>query len=251
MDNTEKFSGRAENYTKGRPSYAQEFIKTLYGTVGFNENSVVADIGSGTGKLSKQLLDMGSTVYCVEPNDDMRRIAQSELSSYSNFISVKANAEMTGLKGNSIDFITCAQAFHWFDAGKFKQECKRILKPAGKVVLVWNTRDMDSNFSIESYEIYKKYCPLFKGFHGGMRDDDKRIYDFFNNKCSKMIFENPLAFTREKFITRSLSASYSIKSGDEGFESYIRELEELFDKYCENGFVTVKNNTVAYAGEIL
>lgn len=250
MDNTKKFSGRAEDYTKGRPGYPQTLIDCLYTEYGFSDSSSIADVGAGTGKFSRQLLDRGSRVYLVEPNDDMRNMAQKELSNYDNAVLVNGSADMTGLEDNSIDFVTAAQAFHWFNADAFCKECKRILKSDGKVVLVWNTRDMSSEFNIKSYEIYKKYCPAFKGYHGGMRDDDKRISDFFGNNCIKINCENPLVFTKEKFIIRSLSASYSLKEGDEDFGAYINELENLFDKYSEKGIVTMKNNTVAYIGAI-
>lgn len=162
MDNTQKFSGRAENYTKGRPGYPSALFDCLYADYGFSDNSSIADIGSGTGKFSKYLLDKGSTVYCVEPNEDMRKAAENELGDYSNFISVNGTSDATALKDNAVDFITAAQAFHWFDAEKFKAECKRILKPEGLIVLVWNTRDMSSEFNIKSYEIYRKYCPLLR-----------------------------------------------------------------------------------------
>ena len=250
MDNTQKFSGRAEDYIKGRPGYPQALFDCLYDKYGFSDNSVIADIGAGTGKFSKYLLDMGSKVYLVEPNDDMRFAAQRELSDYKKAAFVNGCSETTTLNDGSVDFVTAAQAFHWFDAEKFKKECKRILKPEGKVVLIWNTRDMSSTFNVKSYEIYKKYCPAFKGYHGGMKDDDKRISDFFNNNCDKIIFENPLIFTKNKFITRSLSASYSLKNGDKNFDEYVKALEVLFDEYSENNIVVMKNNTTAYVGTV-
>ena len=250
MDNTKKFSNRAEDYTKGRPSYAQSFISMLYEKLGFDESSEIADVGSGTGKLSKQLLENGSKVFCVEPNEDMRKIAERELSCFDKFISVEGTSSDTKLNDNSVDFITVAQAFHWFDPEKFKKECKRILKDNGKVILVWNTRDMSDEFNRKSYDIYKKYCPDFKGYHGGMKDDDSRISDFFSGNCQRISFENSLEFTRDKFITRSLPASYSLKEGNSDFEQYIKELGDLFDRFSQNGIVTVKNNTVAYIGKL-
>ncbi len=84
-----------------------------------------------------------------------------------------------------------------------------------------------------------------------MKDDDKRISDFFENDFRKIVFENPLVFTKEKFIKRSLSASYSLKQGDVDYERYIDELENLFDEYSENDIVTMKNNTTVYIGGIL
>ncbi|MCM1286041.1 MAG: class I SAM-dependent methyltransferase [Acetobacter sp.] len=250
MDNTKKFSGRAENYTKGRPGYPQALIDSLYNSYGFSADCTIADIGAGTGKFSRPFLEMGSIVYLVEPNDDMRITAEKELSIYKNAIFINGSADMTGLDDCSVNFVTAAQAFHWFDADKFKNECKRILKPDGKVILVWNTRDMSSDFNIESYEVYRKYCPEFKGYHGGMKDDDQRIFEFFNNSYEKSVFENPVAFTKDRFITRSLSASYSLKSGDNNFDNYIRDLETVFDKFSKNDVVIMKNNTTAYIGTV-
>ena len=250
MDNTKKFTGRADDYTNARPSYSEAFIKMLFEKLGFNENTIVADVGSGTGKLSKQMLEKGCTVYCVEPNDDMRNTAEKELGCFDSFRSVNGNASDTKLESSSIDFVTVAQAFHWFNADEFKRECLRILKPHGKVILVWNTRDLESEFNAKSYEIYKKYCPSFKGYHGGMKDDDNRIYDFFDNNCEKLIFDNPIEFTKEKFIKRSLSGSYSLKEGDENYDAYINELENLFDEFSNDGIVIMDNRTTAYIGNL-
>ncbi len=250
MNNTEKFTGRADAYVKARPSYSQAFIKMLCEKLGFGKDTIVADIGSGTGKLSKQLLENGCIVYCVEPNEDMRAAAEKELRHYKDFHSVNGSASDTKLNTASVDFITVAQAFHWFNADEFKKECIRILKPHGKVILVWNTRDMESEFNVKSYEIYKKYCPDFKGYHGGMKDDDGRIADFFDNSSERLSFDNPLEFTKEKFINRSLSASYSLSANDKNFDEYVNELEKLFDNYSQNGIVIMENKTTAYIGEV-
>lgn len=250
MDNKERFSGRSADYTKGRPNYSEDLIQMLSKDLHFGKGSCIADIGSGTGKLSRQLLDLGCTVCCVEPNDDMRRIAEKELGQYEHFVFVKGSSENTRLQPASVDHITAAQAFHWFDAERFKAECRRILKPGGNVILIWNTRDPRSPFNLESYEIYKKYCPDFKGYHGGMRDDDRRIYEFYGGDCKKIIFDNPIAFTSDKFIARSLSASYSIKSDNENYDSYINALQALFEKFSANGIVMMQNHTTAYVGKI-
>lgn len=248
MKNSELFSGRAENYREGRPSYPAEMLSYLYCECGFNENSVIADIGSGTGKLSKLLLERGSTVYCIEPNEDMRLVAEKELSVFDGFISVDGNAESTGLNDNSVDFITVAQAFHWFNPNTFRLECNRILKDNSKILLVWNSRDMTSPFNKESYEIYAKYCPRFKGFHGGVEVDDMRFLNFFDGEYKHIAFDNPLPINKDKFVKRSLSASYSLQGGDKGFNEYIKALEELFDNYSADGYITMDNKTDLYIG---
>ncbi len=250
MNNTKRFTGRAGDYAAGRPDYAADFIDFLYSDCGFDTSCVIADIGSGTGKLSRQLLERGSKVICVEPNDDMRLAAEHSLSEFEGFYSVSGSCDNTKIKEKSVDFVTAAQAFHWFDIERFKAESKRILKPEGQVILVYNTRDMKSEFNIECYKIYQKYCPLFKGYHNGMMDDDERICQFFNYEFKKVSFKNPIPFTKDKFISRCRSASYSIKSDNENYADYIKALEAVFDKYAEKDNVVMANNTVAYIGKI-
>lgn len=250
MDNTKKFDGIANEYTQSRPSYAAEFIECLFGKYGFSTSSVVADIGSGTGKFAKQLLDKGSNVICVEPNTDMRLVAEKELCEYPNFNSVSGSAENTMLPDNSVDFITTAQAFHWFDTKSFKAECSRIIKPNGKAFLIWNTRNNEALINQELHRVYSKYCPDFKGFSGGTKPHDDRIKDFFNNNYEYITFDNPLYFAREKFINRSLSGSYSLKKDDSNFDLYIEEIEKIFDEFEIDGIVKIENQTVAYVGTL-
>ena len=250
MDTTMKFDGRAKDYITGRPSYAEELIDCLYSNYGISESSVIADIGSGTGKFAKHLLERGSEVYCVEPNNDMRCIAESELCGYKRFHSVLGDAENTTLETGLVDYVTTAQAFHWFDVKKFRQECSRIIKNNGKVFLVWNVRDNTDLLNRELYQIYSKYCPDFKGFSGGIEKDDPRIKEFFNGQYDYVAFDNPLYFDKEKFIARSLSGSYSLKEGDKEYAAYMEALSSLFDKHSDNGTVSILNCSVAYIGVV-
>lgn len=135
MDSTKAFDGIASVYVKGRPTYAEKFVDDLYNKLGITTESIVADIGSGTGKFAEQIIKKGSFVYCVEPNDDMRNQSIKVLDKYSNKQCIAGGAENTGLKEHSVDYITTAQAFHWFNVKLFKNECIRILKPNGKVSL--------------------------------------------------------------------------------------------------------------------
>ena len=108
---TQQFTGKADAYKKGRPDYPEAVFEDLYARFGFTSGSVIADIGSGTGKFCKPLLQRGSTVYAVEPNGDM--LAQSALNADPLYHPVKAGAEATTLPAASVDHITCAAAFHW------------------------------------------------------------------------------------------------------------------------------------------
>ncbi|WP_133013899.1 class I SAM-dependent methyltransferase [Clostridium cuniculi] len=249
MESTQKFNGLADVYTLGRPGYANELIDYLYLQHGFSDQSVIADIGSGTGKFSKLLLDKGSAVYCVEPNNDMRNKAIKELFKYKKFHSINGTATETTLDESSVDFITVAQAFHWFNVPLFKEECKRILKEDGRVFLIWNLRDTCSEINLHSFEIFSKYCPNFKGFSGGIEKDDVRIKEFFNEKYNYVEFDNPILYTTQDiFINRCLSSSYSLKEGDKNYQKYLEELSKLYDKHVDNNILTMPNKTVAYFG---
>ena len=249
MDTSKKFDGRAKDYTSGRPGYPAELTDRLYDRYGFSKGSVIADIGSGTGKFARLLLERGSEVYCVEPNGDMRAEAENELSKYAGYHSFNGDAENTSLASGMADFVTSAQAFHWFDTDRFKSECRRILKTGGTAVLVWNIRDMNDPVNRELYDIFKVYCPRFNGFGGGIKKDDERIVRFFGGNYERISFEHPLFYDKERFIARCLSGSYSLKQGDERYNEYIRETECVFEKYARGEIVTIGNSTVAYIGK--
>lgn len=249
--NENKFNGMGKVYAQFRPSYPQAFIDYLISKVGINPDAVLADIGSGTGKLTRQLLEIGSRVFAVEPNADMREIAERDLSPFENFISVSASAENTALPNESVDFITAAQAFHWFDKQLFKNECKRILKANGKVILVWNSREEESRFVQKNDEINRKYCPNFMGFSGGMRGtDDNAFSEFFCGEYETVNFDNPLRFDENGFIGRNLSSSYALKEKDENYSEYLQALKSLFDEYRSGDYVVMPTKTCCYIGMV-
>ena len=249
MNVRKNFDGYADDYTVGRPQYSEELIDRILPDEP-SASFAAADIGSGTGKFSAQLLARGFEVYSVEPNDDMRRVAEEELKGFELFHSVNGGAEDTMLGNDSVDLVTTAQAFHWFDTDKFRSECRRILKDGGKAALIWNVRDMEAPINQELYEIYKKYCPRFVGFSGGIVKDDPRIKKFFDGRYEYISCTNPLTLDKERFIARSLSGSYSIKEGDPLYEEYMASILDVFSRYSEEGSVVIPNSSVAYLGTV-
>lgn len=248
MDNTGKFTNKADNYVKYRPTYPKEFIDYLSSEVGFGKDSVVADIGAGTGILTKLLLDRAKSVYAVEPNLHMRQAGEKYCSEYKNFTAVDGTAEETSLPDKSVDFITAAQAFHWFDRDKAGLEFRRILKSGGKVVLVWNSRISSSEFIMENDELCRRICPNFNGFSGGT-DEDGTIFDFFRDgKCDCRIFNNDRQLSLEEYIGGSLSASYAPFEGEPNYNTFVEGLTKLFEKYSSGGKLLMPNNTRSYAG---
>lgn len=246
MDNTKKFDSKAEAYSKGRPSYPKELFAFLKEKFGLGKNSTVADIGSGTGIFTEQLAKVCGKVYAVEPNKDMRQAAEVRLKILSNVVSVDGAAEETTLENGSVDFVTAAQAFHWFDVEAFGRECRRILKSGGRVFLVWNRRDMDAEINRRLHDVCKKFCPDFTGFTGGENNDEKKIRVFYGKAFGQEEFRNPVTYTRERFVSRCLSSSYSIGESDIGYNDYLRSLNEVFDEYAKGETLTVPNSAVVY-----
>src|SRR5438045_2409799 len=97
-DSVARFSNRAENYARFRPSYPAGVIKVLETHCGLTKRSMIADVGSGTGILSKLFLNNGNAVIGIEPNPEMRRAGERILGGFPNFTSTDATAEATTLE---------------------------------------------------------------------------------------------------------------------------------------------------------
>ncbi|MCL2772618.1 MAG: class I SAM-dependent methyltransferase [Oscillospiraceae bacterium] len=250
--NEDRFTGKADIYKKFRPTYPKELMDYLYSEVGFSKDSIIADIGAGTGIFSRLLLERGSHVYCVEPNGDMRQTAIEDLSEYKNFVSVNAPAENTGLPEHNVDFVTAAQAFHWFDRQAFKAECQRVLKDSGKVVLVWNIRDSKCDIIKKEYVIREKYSIDSKGLGGSGGPPEDYLEFFADRVCEVRTFRNDLEFDRESFIGRNVSASYIPRESEdpEKYRGFVKELNELFDEYNVNGILNFPHFTESYVGRV-
>jgi len=242
-DNTQKFSGKADVYQKARPAYAPDMFVCLQQDFGVGPGSVVADVGSGTGILTRQLLEMGLKVFAVEPNMDMRQVAEQELGGVESFVSVAATAEHTTLPDESVDFVFAASAFHWFDPLAFKAECQRILKPGGRIFLIWNEKQLMDEIQQGRKAIFEKYSGKPSGGH---KEKMGFKHEFFDGHLGELHFPNPITYDRDRFVDRELSSSYSLTESDENYEAYVAELGELFDRFSVDGIITVPQATVLY-----
>jgi ubiquinone/menaquinone biosynthesis C-methylase UbiE len=249
-DTVERFSNRVENYVKYRPSYPKEVLDLFRDEMNLTENSVTADIGSGTGISAKIFLENGNEVFGVEPNAAMRNAAEEFLRDFPKFKSVDGTAENTNLTDNSIDFVIAAQAFHWFDKDKTRTEFKRILRENGFVALIWNERQLDSNDFLREYEeLLKKYGTDYeKVRHDNL---DRRIFeDSFQTEFSLKTFPNAQLLDFEGFRGRILSSSYMPSADDSRFEPMNIELQRLFAKYAESGKIKVLYNTNIFFAQL-
>lgn len=248
MSHLERFSNRVEDYAKYRPRYP-EALADFLADYGLQPGSVVLDAGSGTGLFSELLLSRGTTVYGVEPNEGMRQEAVNRLNANEQFVSLSGSAEATGLPGESVDLITAAQAFHWFDVKATKQEWKRILKPGGWVALVWNERD-DSNPLTAGYgELSRAFVDKDQAVRR-LANPESQIDDFFSpNPVQRHTFPNRQTLDRAGLIGRALSSSYWPKEGP-AHEASIRRLNELFEEYQTDGTVEFPYITELFLGQL-
>jgi SAM-dependent methyltransferase len=249
-DSKVRFTDRAENYAKYRPGYPAELIDLLKTECGLGEISVVADIGSGTGILTELLLRQGAHVFAVEPNQSMRKIAEVQLSSFAKFRSIDATAEATSLDSGSVDIVTAAQAFHWFNVNPTKMEFIRILKPCGWVVLIWNERLIDATPFLREYErLLLKYGTDYQIVRH--ENAENKIEDFFApEKYFTKNLDNQQRLDFESLKGRLISSSYTPPPGHPNFEPMLALLEKLFSAHEQGGTVTIEYVTRVYYGNL-
>ncbi len=157
-DPTTRFAVHADAYARGRPGYAPALVPLLQG-LGFGRGMVIADLGAGTGASCAVILATGARVIAVEPEAGMRGHALARFADESRFTAVDGRAEATTLPDGSVDHVTAMQAMHWFAIAPLRAELTRILRPGGRVVLVWNTRQATTPAGRDLEAIYRQFAP--------------------------------------------------------------------------------------------
>ena len=243
--NEQKFTGKADLYEKFRPSYPDALIDFLYDNAKC-EN--VADIGAGTGKFTRCLLRKPWSVTAVEPNDDMR----AKLEDIVGIKIVNAPAENTTLADKSVGLVTTAQAFHWFDEERFREECRRILADGGQLAIVFNERNLaECEISRVRDGICMRYCGAYHTGHVGKRSNKEGAAFLKNEYFSEMklfTMENNVEEDEQTFIGDTLSRSYAIGEDNENYARFVGELKDAFAKHESGGAVTIKYTAACYLG---
>lgn len=251
-DPTRRFASRVAHYIRWRPGYPAEVIALLERECGLTSSSVVADIGSGTGLLTRLLLEHGNPVFGVEPNTEMREAGQALLSAYPRFTSVAASAEASSLADASVDLIVAGQAFHWFDRTAARREFVRILRPGGMVALIWNER------LVEPSDFLREYERLLRDYALDYREVDHRNIDeavltgfFAPAGFHEARFAFRQVFNLEGLRGRTISASYMPEPGHPRFEPMIDALTACFVRHARNGTVDFDYATRVFYGRLL
>ena len=251
IDSKKRFTDRVEDYVKFRPSYPTDIIAFLEENALLTKSSVIADVGSGTGLLTKIFLENGNKIFGIEPNKEMRMAGEKFLKQYDNFVSINGSSEETTLIDESIDLITAGQAYHWFNIEKTALEFKRILKQSNKenIVLIWNTRTDKTEFNRAVERIIKKFSNDYEHVsHTQDKNKDQNI--FFNTVFKRKTFPNYQELTFDGLLGRLLSSSYMLKKTDERYPTFENELKKIFTCYEVNGTILLDYETELFYGKL-
>ncbi len=248
---TGRFSGRVEAYRRYRSRYPREIIPLLREKCGLTAESIVADIGAGTGMLAEVFLENGNRVFAVEPNAEMRAACEELTAQYPRLTCVDGTAENTRLPDSSIDLIAVGRAFHWFDHAKCRPEFQRILRPNGWVALVGQGPR-------------RREAPISRDYQAILREhgiDYARLYSRYNVKeAVKGFFEDgalqQAEFPGEEELTyealegHTLSLSVTPKPDHPGFPAMQAALKSYFEKYQHDGTIRLPMNCHVYMGQL-
>jgi SAM-dependent methyltransferase len=247
---TSRFSDRVDNYVRYRPGYPTEIIRTLKSECGLAPSHVVADIAFGTGIWTRLLLENGNRVFGVEPNAEMREAGERLLKHFPKFTSVAGTAEATTLADHSLDFVTAAQAAHWFNRVQARREFVRILKPGGWLVLMWNERLTDSTKFLRDYEqLLITYGTDYQDVRHEHASD--AVNEFFDPApFHERVFEMRQDFDYTGVEGRLLSSSYAPGLGHPQHAPMLTELRRIFDECAVDGRVAFEYKTRLFFGRL-
>jgi ubiquinone/menaquinone biosynthesis C-methylase UbiE len=241
METHTRFNDYVELYDKYRLKYNSDVINKIIEFITSSGNNIetIADIGAGTGILTRQLLKYNFKTFSLEPNEFMRNKSIKK-DTKSKITHINGTSIKTTLKTSSIDIIFVGTAIHWFEPKKTLKEFKRILKKNGFLVLL---RMGDTGqIGEDLHNLNKKY----------RTDNNNKVLTRYNkdmknysNEFHTILSRKPVNFTIEQFIGLQLSMSTAPKKDDEIYDSYIKELSDIYKKNSKKNKLTTINRTTA------
>lgn len=250
-DSTRRFSSRVADYVRYRPGYPTAIVDELHRWGALWPGAVVADVGSGTGLLTRVFLAAGYKVFGVEPNAEMRAAGEEQLRHAAGFVSVDGTAEATTLASESVDWVVAGQAFHWFDRAKAKVEFQRILRGDGWVALIWNERRVGTTAFLAAYEhlLHAYATDYAKVDHRQISPEVLKAF-FAPQGYRSFQFENRQVFDFVGVRGRLLSSSYAPAAGHPRHEAMVQELKRIFDQHQQDGTVVFEYDTQVHMGKV-
>jgi len=235
------FTNLARNY-HNRPSYDIELINTLLAHMDIGksrEKIKVAEIGAGTGKLTKILLESSFNVTAVEPNDEMRKEGKKYTTDYS-VDWLKGSGEETGLSDSEFDWVIMASSFHWTNPLKSLPEFSRILKSNGFFTAMWNPRNLvEGTVFYDIEKMIHSQMPNMKRISSGLKKQTKDWSEiitesgvFENVKYIETKFQEIMDHKRYMGIWRSVN-DIRVQAGERLFEEILEKIKLMISDYKE------------------
>ena len=242
------FSRKVAAYAASRPDYPDALFDALQAVCVLSSDKTVADIGAGTGLLTRSLLPRVRLVTAIEPSDDMRAACDAQLADHDNYQSLRGTAEHIPLGDACVDLITAAQAFHWFDIDAARQECLRVLHPAGQVALIWNDRLRTDPLHVAMDEAFVSYGGARRGamLAHENRSDVPRF--FGGAPMHEIDLPHEHRLDRDGLRALAFSRSYMPDPESEGGRSAALDIDAIFERFALDGSVAVRYRCVAFVG---
>ena len=235
LDPAALFSSKAETYDRFRWDYAPSAIEYILDRTGVNSGYLMADIGAGTGILTRHFLDSVKAVYAVEPNKSMRDVAEYRHGAHPAFRRITRGAESTGLPDQSLDLVVVGQALHWFDLEYAPDEISRILKPDGWLVVIWNKLGRE--------ELTQELEGMFSRYMGDerRRTDPELLPPYFRGSDFRQLSFGVVRHSNwDQFIGGLLSASWAPAENDSSYRHFREEARGFFERSSTGGELTIK-----------
>jgi ubiquinone/menaquinone biosynthesis C-methylase UbiE len=249
LNPTDRFSGLAGVYAQSRPDYPAAAIDYLMTHCRLGPGSLLVDVGSGTGIASRLFARRQVSVIGIEPNEEMRSIAQAEILP-ADFPAPRyraGTAEATGLDSGIADLVLAAQAFHWFEPQAALAEFYRLLKQGGWAALLWNERDESDPFTAA-------YGHAFRAVPGAAALETERgqsgrhlLGSFLFQETHRMAFSHQQPMDEKAMLGRAFSASYAPREPVQA-EALATALRAAFARFHHNGQVVLRYETSVYLG---
>jgi SAM-dependent methyltransferase len=245
---TGRFTGLAGNYAKYRPSYPAEAVEYIRTRCGLHPDSLLVDVGCGTGISARLFSSLGVNVIGIEPNAEMRATAAATSPGPAErpVTYRDGKAESTGLPAGVADLVLAAQAFHWFEPDAALSEFHRILNPDGWVALMWNERDKHDPFSAAYGVVIRtgRDTAAIENPRQGKAGKVLVTSELFR-EAERVTFPNNQVLDEEGLLGRSFSASYAPREPDE-VAAWTDQLRTLFSQHQRDGTVVLHYQTSIY-----
>jgi ubiquinone/menaquinone biosynthesis C-methylase UbiE len=248
---TGRFTGLAESYARCRPTYPQAALDFILAHCDLGPGSLVVDVGCGTGISSRLFAAREPRVLGVEPNDEMRCLAEATPPppGVPPPVYRKGRAEETGLADRSANAVLAAQAFHWFEPEASFREFRRILKPRGWVVLMWNEHDLGDPFTA-AFDALVFSAPEAASVEVPRRQSGEVLLvspRFV--EAERRVFANEQTLDEDGLLGRAFSASYAPRE-EAAAQVFAAKLREVFRRFQRNALVVLRYETSVYVARL-